>query len=198
MAWFSSIGASLTRPASPAITFMEVRPVLSLGLLLLEANKHQDAFNRLHAFIYACLIYDQYSTEWKEQRSPPRETQLDSWLELSRLPGLAAQDTAALKHTFHSHVIGNVKLPLPIPSLEPERQRRGIVAPRSYRGTAPTQVQMKDITFEEFIEVAYMVRCNLLHGSYDIRNDDHAGIIMYTALRFCTLVVWMVKKTKWD
>ena len=100
MAWFPNIGSSLTRPASPTITFMTIKPVLTQALLLLEANGHRDAFNRLHTFIYACLTYDQYATEWKEQRSPPgRETQLESWIELSKVPGLADADNKSRSPT---------------------------------------------------------------------------------------------------
>ena len=91
-----------------------------------------------------------------------------------------------------------MKLNLPVPSLEPERQRRGIAAPRSHANSPPALVESKTLDLETFIEVAYMVRCNLLHGSYDIRDDSHAQIIMYTGMRFSTLVVWMVKNTKWE
>lgn len=195
MAWFGRIGASLTRPATPVITFMTVERVLSLGLMLLKTNRSQDATDRLHSFMYGCLIYDQYASEWKQRNMPNRWSQAQSWTELTKLAGLGTQDAAALRHTFHSRVIGNVTLQLPVPSLDP--QRRGQVAPRRMSGVAPAKCESKTLALDEFIEVAYMVRCNLLHGSYDIRQDEDAEIIMHTGLRFTSLVAWMVKQTRW-
>ena len=60
MAWFPSIGASLTRPTSPAITFMDVKPVLSLGLLLLEANKNAGAAQAAPVRLDASVRHDRH------------------------------------------------------------------------------------------------------------------------------------------
>jgi hypothetical protein len=175
---------------------MTVDRILSLGLALLKTRGSSDAYDRLHSFMYSCLIYDQYASEWRQQNKPNTWSQLDSWRELTKVPGLVAQDTAALRHTYHGKVIGDVELTLPVPSLDPEKA--GKVAPKQLKSTPTAEYESKTLNLADFIEVAYMVRCNLLHGSYDIRKDDHAEIIMYTALRFTKLVVWMVKQTKWS
>lgn len=196
MAWFRNVGASLTRPKSPAITFMTIERVLSMSLMLLKTSRGgADSFDQLHSFIYACLIYDQYASEWKQQHMPNRWTQLDSWRELAALPCLIAQDQASLRHQYHSRNIGKAKLTLPIPSLDPQRAGRG--APRRLQAGPPAEYESGSLNLDEFIEVAYMVRCNLLHGSYDIRNDDHAAAILTTGLRFTSLLRWMVQNTAW-
>lgn len=196
MAWFRNVGTSLTRPASPAISFMTIERVLSMSLMLLKTSRGgADSFDQLHSFIYSCLIYDQYASEWKQQHMPNHRTQLDSWRELAALPYLVSQDQAALGHQYHSRIIGKAKLTLPIPSLDPQRVGRG--APRRLQASSPTEYESGSLPLDEFIEVAYMVRCNLLHGSYDIRNDDHAAAILATGLRFTSLVRWMVQNTAW-
>ena len=81
MAWFGRIGSSLTRPTSPTITFMTVDRILSLGLALLKTRGSSDAYDRLHSFMYSCLIYDQYASEWRQQNKPNTWSQLDSWRE---------------------------------------------------------------------------------------------------------------------
>lgn len=196
MAWFQNVGASLTRPTAPAITFMAIDRVLSMALMLLKTSRGgADAFEQLHSFMYSCLLYDQYASEWKQQHLPNRWSQLESWKQLATLPCLVTQDHAALKHQYHSRVIGKAKLMLPIPSLDPQRAGRG--APRRLETTPQADYESESLSLDEFIEVAYMVRCNLLHGSYDIRNDNHAAEILMTGLRFTSLLRWMVQNTKW-
>jgi hypothetical protein len=196
MAWFPNVGASLQRPANPAITFMTIQPVLSIALMLLKTSRGgADSFGQLHSFIYACLAYDQYASEWKQQFLPPNASQLQSWTGLATLPCLIDQDQKALRHLYHSRTIGKVILRLPVMSLDPQRAGRG--APRRLQGSAEADYESGLLTLGEFIEVAYMVRCNLLHGSYDIRDDSDAAIILMTGLRFTNLLRWMVQSTAW-
>lgn len=63
-------------------------------------------------------------------------------------------------------------------SLDPQRAERG--APRRLQGSAEADYESGLLTLGEFIEVAYMVRCNLLYGSYDIRDDSDDPIILMT------------------
>ena len=196
MAWFPNVGASLCRPTTPEITFMPISRVLSLALMVLKTSRGgADAYEQLHSFIYSCLIYDQYASEWKQQHMPNGWSQLESWKQLATLPCIVAQDTAALGRLYHSHTIGKVKLTLPVPSLDPQRAGRG--APRRLETTPQAEYESGSVSLDEFIEVAYMVRCNLLHGSYDIRNDDHPAAILLTGLRFTSLLRWMVQNTAW-
>ncbi len=197
MAWFPNAGASLKRPAHPAITFMTIDRVLSMALLLLKTSKGgADAFGQLHSFIYSCLIYDQYASEWKQQNQPNRWTQLESWKELATEPCLVAQDQVAIRQHYHSRIIGKAKITLPVLSLDPQRAGHG--APRRLAKTAPAEYESESLNLDEFVEVAYMVRCNLLHGAFDIRNDSHAAIILLTGLRFTSLLRWMVQNTAWQ
>lgn len=198
MAWFPNAGASLQRPQNPSITFMPVQRVLSFALMLLKTSRGgADPNNQLHSFMYSCLIYDQYATEWKQQNMPNNRSQLHSWRELARTSCLIDEDGKALAHLYHSRTIGRVKLMLPVEARDPERAARGIAAPKRLQGTPPAEYESRQLGLDEFIEVAYMVRCNLFHGFYDIRNDDHATIILNTGLRFTTLLRWMVQNTTW-
>ena len=188
----------LQRPQNPSITFMPIQRVLSFALMLLKTSRGgADAYEQLHSFMYSCLIYDQYATEWKQQHMPNDWTQLQSWLELARTPCLIDQDGKALPALYHSRTIGKVQLVLPVASREPRRAARGDAAPRRLQGSPQAEYESQSLSLEEFVEVAYMVRCNLLHGSYDIRNDDDAATILYTGLRFTCLVRWMVQNTTW-
>lgn len=196
MAWFPNVGASLRRPTAPEITFMPISRVLSLALMLLKTSKYgADAYEQLHSFMYSCLIYDQYASEWKQQHIPNKWSQLESWRQLAALPSVVNQDTALLGQTYHGRNIGEARLTLPVLSLDPQRSGRG--APRRLENTPQAEYESGSIPLSEFIEVAYMVRCNLLHGSYDIRNDDHAAVILKTGLRFTSLLRWMVQTTAW-
>jgi hypothetical protein len=198
MAWFANVGASLPRPEKPAITFMSIDRVLSLALLLLKASRGgADSYEQLHSFVYSCLIYDQYATEWKQQHKTSTWSQLQSWVELAGMSCLIEADRASLPRNYHGRIVGDVKLALPVPSLEPDRAAKGISAPKRLQGTTPAEYESKALGLAEFIEVAYMVRCNLLHGAYDIREDAHAAIILNTGLRFTDLLRWIVQNTTW-
>ncbi len=195
MAWFPNAGSSLRRPPNPAITFMTIDRVLALALVLLKASRGgADAYDQLHAFIYSCLIYDQYATEWKRQNGATG-SQRDSWIELASLQSLIDKDSDSIEHRYHSRKIGDVSLLLPVLSRDPNRLGRG--APNRLHGRNTTDVPSRDLSLSDFIEVAYAVRCNLLHGWYDIRANEDAEIILNTGLRFTNLVRWLVKNTAW-
>jgi|GEM_PF-4733291 len=196
MAWFKNIGGFIVCPKPPAIDFMTIDRVLSMALVLLKTSKGgADAYGQLHSFIYSCLIYDQYASEWKQQYLPKNSSQWESWKQLATLPCLVAQDQKALNYRYHSRTIGKAKITLPILSLDPQRHGRG--APSRLQNDPAVEYESGSLSLDEFIEVAYMVRCNLLHGSYDIRNDDHAAAILMTGLRFTNLLRWMVENTSW-
>ena len=196
MAWFPNAGASLRRPTNPLISFMSIDRVLSMALVLLKASRGgADSYEQLHSFIYSCLIYDQYASEWKQQFLPSNASQLQSWTGLATLQCLIDQDHAALRHSYHSRTIGKALLCLPVMSLDPQRAGRG--APRRLENNPQSEYRSDALGLSEFIEVAYMVRCNLLHGSYDIRDDADAAIILMTGLRFTSLLRWMVQNTAW-
>ena len=196
MAYFANIGASLRRPPDPAITFITIDRVLSMALMLLKTSQGgANAYEQFHSFIYSCLIYDQYASEWKQQFLPPNESQLRSWTGLATLPCLIEQDQLALAYLYHSRRIGKAALRLPVMSLDPQRVGRG--APNRLQGSPQADYESEALGLSEFIEVAYMVRCNLLHGAYDIREDANAAIILTTGLRFTSLVRWMVENTAW-
>ena len=198
MASFKNAGASLKRPESPEITFMSIQPVLSFALVLMKASKGgADAYGQLHSLIYSCFIYDQYANKWKEDYMPSDSSQKDSWVELSQLQCIVDQDAKLVQHRYHGRITGKAKLVLPEPSREPRRAARGDAAPRRLQGTTPAEYESETLALAEFIEVAYMVRCNLLHGSYDIRDDADATMILNTGLRFTSLVRWMIQNTAW-
>jgi hypothetical protein len=193
MSWFR-FGASLTEPQEPAITFTSVQNVLSLGLMLLQKRRRKDSFDRLDSLIYSYLIWDNYSAEYKKQRSV-KETQLQSWKSLFHIPEINQKHKELLPSDYLGNQIGNTKFLLPISSLDPNLA--GKEAPKSMEGQTPSEHLVSHLSDDDFIEVEYQVRCNLLHGSYDIRKDDIATIIMRAGVPFVPLVAWMVENTKW-
>ncbi|MBD3672778.1 MAG: hypothetical protein HUJ26_04555 [Planctomycetaceae bacterium] len=197
MAWFPNAGASLRVPRDPKITFMTVDRVLSLALLLIKKSEGgADSYEQLESLIYSCLIYDQYANEWVQANNLTGINQRESWLRLAQLPELNEQDRSHLSHRYQSKIVGNVKLFLPVISHDPTR--RPNPSPQRYADQSTQEVELKQLSLEEFIEVAYTVRCNLLHGWYDVTNDSHAQTVICTGLRFSLLVRWMVQNTQFQ
>lgn len=199
MSWFR-FRASLPKPDQPAITFTSVNNVLSLALMLLEKYGNQDSYDRLNSLIYSYLIYDNYSAEFKNQRvaagtAKANESQVDSWNALFQIPEINGQYKKALPSIYHGKRIGDTEFLLPIPSLDPNYA--GKVRPTSMKGQSVKAYKVQDLSDNDFIEAEYQVRCNLLHGSYDIRNDDIATAVMRAGIPFVPLVAWMVQNTKW-
>ncbi len=162
--------------------------------MVLEKYGSHDSFDRLDSLIYSYLTWDNYSAEYRNRRGA-RETQFESWKSLFQIPEVNQAYKALLPSTYQGGRIGDTNFSLPIPSLDPNLA--GKVAPKRTSGQTPSDHSVSSLGDDDFIQVEYQVRCNLLHGSYDIRNDDVATIIMRAGVPFVPLVAWMVKNTKW-
>ena len=193
MAYFR-LRKALVKPKTPVVTFMPVTRVMTLARLLLDKWGSQDATDRLDCFVYCCMMYDSYATEYKIQFGVPQWSQRRSWMELASLQPFQDEYNAMLVRTYHSQRVGKLLVDLPIRSNDPFRPNA--VAPNAFRNS-PGQHAIQDLTCQDFIEAAYMVRCNLLHGSYDIMDDDTARLILTVASPFTLLNVWLARNTTW-
>ncbi len=182
------------RPQQPQITFMTVHQVMTTARLLAEKRGSQNNMDRLDCLIYACLIYDNYAQQYKVSGGAAAQnwSQRRTWTELSQLPPIPQFYLDLRPVTYHSRVIGEYELTLPIHSNDPFRPYA-----HAPQGFAPNTYKVSALGHTEFIEVAYQVRCNLLHGSYDIAEDDTARTLLSVGAPFSALVWKIVSTTSW-
>lgn len=187
---------SLQRPATPTLTFTTVDTVRAMGRLLMEVYGRNDPKERIQAFIYSCTIFDNYASDFAtSQTGRPRRSILQSWNGLASHGPIAAQIPSLYRGRYISRTTGAVKLRLPIDSLDPSRA--GQQAPRTKAGNPTADFAIRDLTIEEFTESAYMVRCNLFHGSMNLEDDEQVQLIFNVDSLLTPLVVWMLRNTQW-
>jgi hypothetical protein len=187
---------ALQRPATPALTFTTVDTVRAMGRLLLEVWGSRDHKERIQAFIYSCTIFDNYASDFAiSQTGQPRNSIRQSWIDLASHGPIAAQIASLYPVLYISRTIGNITLRLPIDSLDPSRA--GQQAPRTKAGNPAADFAIKDLTIAEFAESAYMVRCNLFHGSMNLEDDEQVQLIFNVDSLLTPLVVWMLQNTQW-
>jgi hypothetical protein len=190
MAYFR-FKASLQRPKNPQITFASVRDVMALSRLLAEKRGSQKAMDRFDCLVYAFLIYDHFSMCYRQSHGA-NWSQRESWRQLASHPVVGQIYSSSQRHLCHSRVIGDLTLMLPVQSNDPSRPNA-----RAPQHLQPGEYRIDQLTCEQFVDVAYMVRCNLLHGSYDIADDATARLILTVGSRFVSLVWGVVITTAW-
>ena len=183
--------SSLRRSANPQFAFLSLRPTIGLARLLAEKRGKEDAFQRLDCFIYAALIYDNLATQYRSLQNRTG-SQLQSWLALAGIPAIADLYESSQSFIYHGKRLGALVLKLPIASLDPARSTS-----RAPRGCQTGDYPIGNLSCEDFIEVAYMVRCNFLHGSYDVADDATADILLKVGSRFVSLVWRIASQSTW-
>ena len=177
-------GGRLPDPKSPTLTFTNQMNVATLAMLLSEHRGHHDPEARYYALLYSFLIYDNYAEEHMISRSASWGNQR-CWLELARTPEVQALYAEILPWDNQGR-IEEIEFDLPIP---PDRVGRGTPAPAGVSGTHA----LRSLSCEQFVELAYRVRCNLLHGSSD--PDEVYPLLRKVSRAFATLVWNMIVHT---
>jgi hypothetical protein len=112
-----------------------------------------------------------------------------SWSELGKSPEILAIYAKILPWTDVSR-IKDINLDLPIASAS-------LLFPGAApQGVAAGQYAIGALTSSQFTEIAWKVRCNLLHGSWDPCNATITSVISKVGRVFRTLVWEMVSQTR--
>ena len=177
------------QPSAPTITFAHQRNVQTLARLLAEHRGHHSARDRFFGLIYSFLIYDHYAEAYKAHTGS-RVGIGRSWLELANDPILQAIYARVLP--WHDDgQLRCIELPLPIIAVSPFHNAS---APR---GITPGTYRLEGLSADQFVEIAWTVRCNLLHGSYD-PCDTATFFVLRNVSRPMMAIVWdMMSQTQW-
>ena len=162
--------------------------------LLAEHRGRHSAEHRVAAFPICCEIIDRYASAYREHRKA-KEQQGESWRGLGSEPMFSETYNDMLPVSDNGR-IGDIELNLPVLSLDIPRKG----APKSVLdGVRKTGVcKLDDLTPAEFFEIAWQVRSNLMHGSYDRLDAEHQSLIVKMA-RALTHLTWeVVRATKFE
>jgi hypothetical protein len=167
---------------APTITFAHLANVRTLARLLDEHRGHHNPRDRFHSLVYSFLIYDHYAEAYKRHTNHAGGIRA-SWLNLAN--NAIIQDIyATILHWTDQSRIGDIEFALPITSVSPFHHGS---APQ---GIAAGTYALETLSCEQFIQIAWVVRCNLLHGSYDPCKKDVELIILQC--RPLTALVWQI------
>ena len=180
---------SLPRTTVETFTFLKQTDITGLIRLLAEHRGHHNARDRFYRLLYSCLIFDHYSDVYRRQN--PVNGIASGWYQLADLPDVGRIYRELLPITDES-VIGDITLTLPITSASPLFQNS---APRSPPALPQGECTVRQLTARQFIEVCWVVRCNLLHGSYDPTVQEVSTLIRNVSRPFSALVWRMICET---
>jgi hypothetical protein len=180
--------SGVSAPASPSITFTNQEDVMTLARLLAEHRGKQTDRDYFQSLIYCCLIYDHYSVAYRTSQGGNWGIGR-SWRELGDSPEVQAAYAKILPWSDVS-LIRDIDLHLPIASASP------LFPGTAPQGVAGGQYAIGALSSSQFAEIAWKVRCNLLHGSWDPCNATISTIISKVGRVFRTLVWEMVSQTQ--
>ena len=166
---------------NPRLGFSRQCDVLTLSQLFAEHRGKQKPEHRFHALIYSFLIYDHLASAYNHSRGGS-EGIGQSWLSLANHPAVVDMWNQLIPSTDQG-TISAIEFDLPILSASP------IHTSSAPRGITPGKYIVGNLTTEQFASMAWKVRCNLLHGSYD-PNDDETWLILRNMSRVFTHWVW--------
>src|SRR4051812_34915074 len=172
--------SGLSAPPSPAITFTNQAEVMTLARLLAEHRGKQSDRDYFQALVYCCLIYDHYSAAYRTSQGANWGIGR-SWRELGNSPEVQAVYAKILPWSDVSR-IKEITLDLPIASASP------LFPGAAPQGIAPGPYAVGALSSSQFAEIAWKVRCNLLHGSWDPCNATISTIISKVGRVFRTMV----------
>ncbi len=168
-------------PTSPTIKFTRQAEVLTLARLIAEhRGKHRDR-DYFKGLIYSCLIYDHYAAAY--QASFDGHAGIgQSWIDLA--------NTSEVQAAFAKILPWSVVVPLKTLTLDLPITSASALFPRSApQGKAPGQYAVGTLSSAEFAEIAWKVRCNLLHGSWN-PCDRATSLLISKVGRVCMTLVW--------
>lgn len=174
-------------PTSPRITFASQRELYVLGQLLDQHRRRTEPEHRLQGLIVSFEIYDHYAQAYRMTRQT-MESQFDSWriLAMTRI----ISEMYALMLTAQDELrLGDTEFQLPLQSVSSFHPHSAPI------GARERLYKLQRITSAQFAEIAWLVRCNLLHGRYDPAEEGTWQIINKTARPMMGLVWEMLLAT---
>jgi hypothetical protein len=169
--------------ANPQLKFANRKDVQTLVSLLAEHRGHPRDRDRMMCVFYGSIIYDHFSdalTKAKGQKWGNRT----AWLELAKHKTVQQILRSLLDTHDEGEKIGDVVLTLPMASRS--QIHSGKQAPK---GLLQGTYLVRDLTSEQLIEVAYMLRCNVFHGSSD-PNENNTSRSLRNVAKYMTHLVW--------
>lgn len=175
---------SLPEPKQPPLfTFTSQMGIVTPARLLAEHRGHHSAEDRFHSLIYGLLIYDHYAQTFADANGlPPRIGQ--AWTALANEPSMA-QLYQMILPWFDEGRIEDIPLDLPIPSASP------LFTGSAPAGIAPGTYQLQNLSCRQFIEIAWKVRCNLLHGFWN-PTDKNVWKVLRNVARPISALSWQM------
>ncbi len=180
------IRSGLPQPTSQVFAFTSHNGIGTLARLLGTHRGHHSCQGRFYALLYSLLIYDHYAQAFAITKKPATNVGLRAaWIAFAKEPDVARIYKDLLYSYDESQPIGDISFDLPIQSTSPlfSRPSRNSFAAGTYR--------VRKLGSIEFIEAAWQVRCNLLHGSCD-PNDAKTWKVLRNISRVMSALVWQL------
>lgn len=178
------------KASSPRLKFVRRCDVMTLARLLAEHRGRNGDRDKFLGLIYGFLIYDHFAAAYKKASRNSREPIGESWVKLAR------QSTVnELYFRMHQWTdlggrsFRDIDFALPIHSASP------LYSTRAPAGRRPGRYRLAQLSAPEFVEIAWVVRCNILHGSFDPKSATTRPSFVNLAPPWIGLVWEMVKET---
>lgn len=177
------IPKGLPQVKSATFNFTSQRNVVTIGKLLATHRGRHSPEHRFHALVNSLLLYDHFAQAFAHANGLPAQIG-PAWRAFAAEPAVDQIFQTFLPWSDQG-VIGEIEFDLPIASASP------LFTGTAPAGIAPGNYQLKNLTCVQFVEIAWKVRCNLLHGSYE-PSDSETWMILQKTARPMTALSWHI------